>query len=401
MNAGTSPLDASPLPPRAANDRAGRFVLAQRSPEPFYAFHPRPLPPDPPLDIDAGLQDLMDRANQALGRLDGVSLLLPDPNVLLYSFVRKEAVLSSQIEGTQSSLSDLLLFEHDQAPGVPLGDVRETANYIAALNHGLGRMAGGFPLSLRLIREMHERLLTDVRGHERDAGEFRRSQNWIGGSRPATARFVPPPADEVLPAMAALELFLRDENGRTPILVKAGLAHAQFETIHPFLDGNGRIGRLLITLLLCSDGVLTHPLLYLSLYLKRHRSEYYDHLQAVRTDGAWEEWLRFFLTGVDKVARAATETVQRIVAMIAADREMIAQLGRAAGTALSVYDACVRQVLVTAPRLIAQSDLSAPAIYAALSNLEGLGILRETTGQSRGRIYAHDRYLAILNEDLE
>jgi Fic family protein len=341
----------------------------------------------------------MDRANQALGRLDGVSLLLPDPNTLLYSFVRKEAVLSSQIEGTQSSLSDLLLFEQDVVPGVPESDVKETANYIAALNHGLERMATGFPLSLRLIREMHERLLASGRGQGLDPGEFRRSQNWIGGSRPGAARFVPPPADEVTTAMGALELFLHDAPGPTPILLKAGLAHAQFETIHPFLDGNGRVGRLLVTLLLCSENVLTHPLLYMSLYLKQHRDAYYDHLQAVRTDGAWEEWLRFFLTGVDEVARSATTAIQRIVKMVAADREAVAGLGRAAGAALAVYEVCVRQVVVTAPGLIRQTTLSGPTIYAALSNLESLGILKEMTGRPRDRAYAHGPYLAILNED--
>lgn len=341
----------------------------------------------------------MDRANQALGRLDGVSLLLPDPNMLLYSFVRKEAVLSSQIEGTQSSLSDLLLFEQDVAPGVPVSDVKETANYIAALNHGLARMADGFPLSLRLIREMHGLLLADGRGQERDPGQFRTSQNWIGGSRPGVARFVPPPAHEVLPAMGALELFLHNKPGPTPILVKAGLGHAQFETIHPFLDGNGRVGRLLVTLLLCSENVLTHPLLYMSLYLKQHRDAYYDHLQAVRTDGAWEEWLGFFLTGVDQVARSATAAIRKIVEMITTDREAIAGLGRAAGAALAVYDVCVRQVVVSAPGLVSSTTVSRPTVYAALGNLESLGILRELTGKTRDRAYAHDRYLSILNED--
>ena len=272
---------------------------------------------------------MLDTANQALGRLDGVTLLLPDPDQFLYSYTRKEAVLSSQIEGTQSSLSDLLLFEHDVASGVPIEDVRETSNYIAAMSHGLERIEGGFPLSLRLIREIHERLLLGGRGAGRAPGEFRRSQNWIGGTRPGTARYVPPPHQEVLPAMGALEKFLHDDPVQTPILVKAALAHAQFETIHPFLDGNGRVGRLLITLLLAADGrVLSRPLLYLSLYLKEHRNEYYSHLMAAcRTDGTWEDWLRFFVEGIIEVARSATTTTQEIVSLVNADRERVRLLG--------------------------------------------------------------------------
>jgi cell filamentation protein, protein adenylyltransferase len=232
------------------------------------------LPPDPSLDIDSELQEFLDRGNQALGRLDGITLLLPDAGQFLYSYIRKEAVLSSRIEGTQSSLSDLLLFEQDMAPGVPIGDVEETANYIKALNHGLARLGEGFPLSNRLICEVHALLLEGGRGGERDSGEFRRIQNWIGGTRPGNATFVPPPAHEAKSAIGLLEKFIHDDPLPTPILLKAALAHAQFETIHPFLDGNGRVGRLLITLLLCSQRVLSQPLLYLSLYLKRNRSEY-------------------------------------------------------------------------------------------------------------------------------
>ncbi len=245
----------------------------------------------------------------------GITLLLPDPDQFLYSYVRKEAVLSSQIEGTQSSLPDLLLFEHDVAPGVPRDDVEETSNCVAAMNHGLRRLAEGFPLSLRPIREIHAELLS---GANKAPGEFRRTQNWIGGTRPGNARFVPPPANEVMPAMGALEKFLHDDPEPTPILIKVALAHAQFETIHPFLDGNGRVGRLLITLLLCSpdNQVLSRPLLYLSLYLKRHREVYYDHLQRVRMRGVWEDWVRFFLEGVIEVARSATDTTRRIVKLI-------------------------------------------------------------------------------------
>ena len=275
----------------------------QSGPEGYSAFVPAPLPPDPPIRIDPRTQDLLDEANQALGRLDGVTLLLSDPGQFLYSYVRKEAVLSSQIEGTQSSLSDLLLFENEAAPGVPLDDVEETSNYIAAMNHGLQRIESGeLPLSNRLLREVHALLMSGVRGGDKAPGEFRRSQNWLGGTRPGNARFVPPPATEVMAAMSDLEKFLHDDPDPTPILVKAALAHVQFETIHPFLDGNGRVGRLLITLLLCSEKVLQQPLLYLSLYFKQHRDAYYDHLQRVRTEGAWEDWLAFFLEGVIAVA---------------------------------------------------------------------------------------------------
>ncbi|KKK79242.1 hypothetical protein LCGC14_2835460, partial [marine sediment metagenome] len=250
--------------PTTGSHRAGRFIKAGDAPEVFHAFHPKPLPPDPPLRIDAGLQELSDRANQELGRLDGVTLLLPDPDQFLYSYIRKEAVLSSQIEGTQSSLSDLLLYEHDAVPGVPVEDVKETSNYIAAMSHGLRRIADGFPLSLRLVREVHGLLLKGARGSNRAPGEFRTTQNWIGGTRPGNARFVPPPAHEVPTAMGDLEKFLHDAPAKTQVLVKAALTHAQFETIHPFLDGNGRVGRLLITLLLCSQDppVLSRPLLY-------------------------------------------------------------------------------------------------------------------------------------------
>jgi Fic family protein len=387
--------------------RAGVFVEEQAGPERYAAFHPKPLPPDPPLVVDAELQRGLDRANQALGRLDGVTLLLPDPDLFLHAYIRKEAVLSSQIEGTQSSLSDLLLFEHDQAPGVPAGDVEETSNYITAMNHGLSRMRDGLPLSLRLIREVHELLLSGTRGGVAAPGEFRRTQNWIGGSRPGDARFVPPPPHEVDRAMGQLELFLHDRPVPTPILVKAALAHAQFETIHPFLDGNGRVGRLLITLLLCAEGddgtpaVLSRPLLYLSLYLKQHRDLYYEHLQRIRHEGSWEEWLRFFLDGVIAVATSATSTTQRIVGLIAADRARIGGIGRAAGSAQQVHDLVAREVVVTIPRAAATLPLSEPTVASAIGHLERLGILREVTGRARGRVWAYSDYLALLNEGTE
>src|SRR3712207_4346079 len=317
--------------PHQTSTRAGEFLQAEGGADGFWAFHPKPLPPDPPLRVDAALQRLLDEANQALGRLDGVTLLLPDPDLFLYSYIRKEAVLSSQIEGTQSSLSDLLLFENDEAPGVPLGDVRETSNYIRAMTHGVESIRQGrLPLSTRLLREVHALLLEGGRVGETSRGEFRRTQNWLGGTRPGNARFVPPPWPVVSPAMSDLEKFLHEDG--SPILVRAALSHGQFETIHPFLDGNGRVGRLVITLLLFSEGVLAKPLLYLSLYLKKHRDAYYDHLQRIRIDGDWEGWVAFFLEGVVEVAQSATETTQRILQMLDRDRSAIHALGRGAAT---------------------------------------------------------------------
>jgi len=347
--------------------------------------------------VDARLQSLLDKANQALGRLDGVTLLLPDPGQFLYSYIRKEAVLSSQIEGTQSSLSDLLLFENETAPGVPLDDVEETSNYIAAMTHGLNRIASdGLPLSNRLLREVHARLMRGVRGGDKAPGEFRRTQNWLGGTRPGNARFVPPPAHEVQPAMGDLERFLHAD---TPILIRAALAHAQFETIHPFLDGNGRVGRLLITLLLTSEGVLQQPLLYLSLHFKRHRDVYYERLQAVRTEGAWEEWIEFFLEGVIAVSSSATETARRIRTLMDRDREKIHRLGRGAASALRVHELAGRRPALTARVASEQLGLSFQTSNAALVRLEQAGILREVSGRRRGRVFVYDAYLELLLAD--
>jgi len=382
------------------NTRAGRLIEAQGGSDGYSAFHPAPLPPDPPIRIEPAIQALLDEANQALGRLDGITLLLPDPDQFLYSYIRKEAVLSSQIEGTQSSLSDLLLFENEGAPGVALDDVEETANYIAAMDHGLKRiLSGELPLCNRLLREVHERLMTGARGGDKDPGQFRRSQNWIGGSRPGNARFVPPPPTDVPAAMGNLEKYLHDDPEPTPILVKAAVAHGQFETIHPFLDGNGRVGRLLITLLLCSEGVLQRPLLYLSLYLKRHRDAYYDHLQSIRTDGGWEAWLDFFLEGVITVAGSATATTGRIVQLIEEDRERIHALGRGAATALRVHDLASRRVILGASGTAQRLGVSEPTVYSALARLEEAGILREATGRRRGRLYVYQGYLELLQAD--
>jgi Fic family protein len=387
--------------------RAGHFVTASSGSGGYKTFSPKPLPPDPPLEIDADLQRLLDQANQALGRLDGITLLLPDPDQFLYSYIRKEAVLSSQIEGTQSSLSDLLLFEHDAVPGVPVEDVRETTNYLAALNLGLRSMDEGLPLSLRLLKQAHRELLRGTRGGGTGSGEFRRVQNWLGGAGPEHARYVPPPPNEVPGAMGDLEKFLHGDPIATPALIRAALAHAQFETIHPFLDGNGRLGRLLVTLLLCSetgDGeprVLSRPLLYLSLHLKHHRDTYYERLQAIRTHGDWEGWLRFFLEGAISVATLATATTKRIVELIERDRKRINSLGRAAGSALLVFDDAIREVVLRIPETAKRLPVSEPTVATAIGNLERIGILQEITGRPRGKIFAYDEYLKILSEGTE
>jgi cell filamentation protein, protein adenylyltransferase len=321
--------------------------------------------------------------------------------VFLYTYVRKEAVLSSQIEGTQSSLSDLLLAELDEAPGVPVDDVTEVSNYVAALDHGLQRLRDGFPISNRLLREMHGILLRSGRGAAKQPGEFRRSQNWIGGTRPGNAAFVPPPPDRVEELMAALERFLNGQPVDTPPLLKAGLAHVQFETIHPFLDGNGRIGRLLIALLLTSDAVLGEPLLYLSLYFKQHRREYYALLGRVREQGGWTEWLRFFAEGVRETAEGAVTTARRLSDLFTSDLERIHTAGRSAGSAARAHAAFRERPLWTIGKLKEAIGLPVPTVTRAIAALERLGIVRETTGRKRGRVYAYDACLQVLSEGTE
>jgi Fic family protein len=342
----------------------------------------------------------MDEALVALGRLDAVTTLLPDPALFLYSYVRKEAVLSSQIEGTQSSISDLLLFEIDQAPGAPLDDVSEVSSYVGALQYGLGRIREGFPLSNRLIREMHGVLLSRGRGAEKQPGEFRRTQNWIGGSRPGNAVFVPPPPDQAIECMNALERWLHDDPGPTPPLLKAALAHVQFETIHPFLDGNGRVGRLLITLILCVHDVLHEPLLYLSLYLKQNRSAYYDHLDRVRRDGDWENWLSFFIDGVRETAAGAFDTTKRLTTLFRIDRDRVRDIRRS-GSMLQVHAALQEQPIASIANLAQRTRLTVPTVMSALQRLEQLDIVREVTGRRRGRGFSYHQYLHILNEGTE
>ena len=377
----------------------GTYITTSTAGESFKAFVPAPLPPSPSLQLTERDHDLIEKANRALGRLDGVTSMLPDVSLFIYFYVRKEAVLSSQIEGTQSSFSDLLLHEEHLAPAVPLDDVQEVSNYVAAMNHGPKRLRQDqFPLSIRLIREMHKVLLAKGRGSDKTPGEFRRSQNWLGGTRPGNARFVPPPPDRLTGCLDNLEKFLHDQPGRTPVLIKAALAHVQFETIHPFLDGNGRLGRLLITLILCAEGALTQPLLYLSLFFKQHRQEYYDRLDAVRLKGDWLGWLRFFLEGVQVTAQQAADTAGRILKLFSDDHQKVEGLGRKAGSARRVLELLQRHPVTTIPIASKKLKLSAPTVRIAVEALEGQGIVREVTGKQRDRIYIYEAYVKILDE---
>lgn len=375
--------------------RLGHYVTTSVAGEAVKAYIPAPLPPDPPIDLRR-LHGRLDRADRAVGRLDGLSALLPDADLLLYTYVRKEAVLSSQIEGTQSSLSELLLFENEAAPGVPVDDVEEVSNYVAAMQHGLRRLRKGFPLSLRLIREMHALLLRGGRGAGKTPGEFRRSQNWMGGTRPGNAAFVPPPPNRLMECLDPFEKFLHDESESLPLLVKLGLIHVQFETIHPFLDGNGRLGRLLITLLLCEKKALSEPLLYLSLFFKTHREHYYALLQRVRTEGAWEDWLAFFLEGVESTAEEATKAVKRSLALFAADRKRIQTLGRASSSALRVQEYMQKRPIANIGAISKTLGLSVPTVTASLQHLTKLGITKEMTGGRRNRVFSYTKYLAMV-----
>jgi Fic family protein len=382
------------------SSRLGAYVSTATAGETVRAFVPPPLPPDPPVDL-SGLYQHLDRANQAVGRLDGLTTLLPDTRLFLYLYVRKEALLSSQIEGTKSSFSDLLLFENEAAPGVPIDDVEGVSNYVAAMQHGLRRIKGGFPLSLRLIREIHAILLRGGRGANKTPGEFRRSQNWIGGSRPGNAAFVPPPPERMMECLDSFEHFLHDEKHKLPVLVAAGLIHVQFETIHPFLDGNGRLGRLLITLLLCAKGTLREPLLYLSLFLKAHRQHYYELLQRVRTEGVWEEWLEFFLEGTETTARQAADAAVQIIHLFKTDRKKIQTMGRKTASALAVHEYLQAHPLTKIGPAAKDLKLSIPTVTSALETLTKLRIAKESTGRRRDRLFIYPRYMHILGEGTE
>lgn len=388
------------MPKHSNSSRLGRKVTISTAGEKTTAFVPPPLPPTPSLELPR-LYRKLESANRALGRLDGITSILPDTPLFLYMYVRKEALLSSQIEGTQSSLSDLLLFESEEAPGVPLDDVQEVSSYVAAMDHGLARIRAGFPISLRLIRELHDILLSKGRGSSKQPGEFRRTQNWIGGTRPGNALFVPPPPERVMELMSDLESFIHDEEIEIPSLIKAGLVHVQFETIHPFLDGNGRLGRLLITFILCAQGILKEPILYLSLYFKSHRSQYYELLQGVRERGDWEAWLDFFLDGITETSLQAADAAREILNLFEADRMRIERLGRPAASALRVHQLLQQKPIIGIPDAAKKLGISVPTTTKSVQHLEELEIVREITGKQRGRAFAYSGYLEILSRGTE
>lgn len=374
--------------------RAGKWMVSNSGGESVRAFLPAPLPPVPSIDF-SGLQIRLEEATSSLGRLDGIATVLPGTPLFLYMYVRKEALLSSQIEGTQSSLNDLLAHEDRETPGAPIDDVTEVSNYVAAMEYGLQRLQT-LPISLRLIREIHERLMDTGRGSQLEPGHFRTSQNWIGGSRPGNAIYVPPPPEHMTQSLHDLETFLHAEDTGLPLLVRAGLAHLQFESIHPFLDGNGRLGRLLITLMLCSHGSLSQPLLYLSLYLKTHRARYYELLQHVRETGEWEAWLDFFLTGVRDTSDQAVSAAREILELFESDRRKIAALGRKASSPLRVHEFLQSRPSISVASAASKLELSEPTIRTAIGKLQSLGIVAESTGKQRNRRYSYSRYLGIL-----
>jgi len=376
----------------------GELIKITSNPEEVRAFMPRLLPPQPALNFNPRRQKLLERATLSLGRLDSITLLLPDPDIFLYAYVRREAVLSSQIEGTQSSLSDLFIFELDGKASAPIDDVTEVSNYVSALNYGIEKLANGFPLSNRLLKEMHEILLSHGRGSDKQPGEFRMSQNWIGGTRPGNAHYVPPPPQAVTQAMSDLERFIHDEEQPYSTLIKAALAHVQFETIHPFLDGNGRLGRMLISFILHHDGQLRRPLLYLSLYFKQHRDRYYELLDTVRMEGDWEAWIDFFLEGVEQTANNAVKTARTLVALFRQDEERLQLQGRRAGTVLRVFQAFCQRPVQSVTDAKSFSGLSYPAAANAMETLEKLQIVKEITGRKRNKLYMYTQYVSALNE---
>ena len=376
----------------------GRYDVTVAGGERVTAFIPNPLPPVPELVFDPMLVEKLSLASVALGRLDSLSLI---PNLFLYQYVRKEAVLSSQIEGTQSTLDDLLTFEDGDAPGVPFDDVKEVSCYVAALEHGVNRLfKDDFPLSVRLIKEMHEKLLSSGRGSEKTPGEFKRSQNWLGGNRPGNATFVPTPPHETLNAMGELESFIQSSEHGLPPLIVAGLAHVQFETIHPFLDGNGRLGRMLIPLILCDKAVLQEPFLYLSLYFKANREAYYEKLQDVRTNGDWEGWLAFFLDGIAVTATNAVDTARQMSEIYERDREKLLAAGKSSASIIRTHECLFERISANAARVVQETELTAPTINTALQTLEEFGIVRETTGKQRGKRYLYSEVHAALTTEL-
>ena len=367
---------------------------------PCSAFVPAPLPPNPPLEINNKLQGRINQAMLALGRLDAISTLLPDAHLFLYSYVRKEAVMSSQIEGTQSSLSDLMLYEMEGVPGVPMDDVQEVSCYVSALSLGIQRIRENQPITFRLVTELHQALMTSGRGINRSPGEFRTSQVWIGGHRPDEATFVPPPANEIADCWAELERFINDIPEATDPLIKAALTHVQFETIHPFMDGNGRIGRLMIPLILVEANVLHEPLLYLSVFFKKHRQTYYERLNQVRLTGDWEAWLLFFVDAVAETANQAVDTARQLNALRQKDKTRLIELGRLSGSANHILDALFEHPVASINKLIDLTGLTAATVGKSLDALDQqLGIVKEITGQKRNRAFAYTAYIEILNHE--
>ena len=380
--------------PPSPTNRAGHYVAQSTG---YKAFIPAPLPPLPDIEFDGELRTLLSNADRDTARLDAIAALLPNPDLFVSMYVRHEAVLSSQIEGTQSTLEDVLAFEADATQNDTPKDVEEVVNYVRAMNHGLKRLGQDFPLSLRLIREIHGELMQKVRGGDKSPGEFRTSQNWIGGAGSSlnSALFVPPPPQELMAALGAFENFLHEGKKTVPLLIRCGLAHAQFETIHPFLDGNGRVGRLLITLMLCEDKALSRPLLYLSVYLKAHRAEYYDRLTAIRNQGHWEPWLKFFLRGVSITARAATRTAHDIVMMRESHRSAVIKSPKA----LKLLDYLYHQPLVSPKRVATVVGCTAPTALKLVDDLQQRGWLKETTGQERNRLYRYQPYMELFHRE--
>ena len=382
-------------------EKNGHYEVWTSGGEEIHAFVPVPLPPSPPLELDGALLESLEVATLALGRLDGMVTLLPDPSLFVYVFSRKEAVLSSQIEGIQSSLLDLLTFEIDGPPAPASNDAEEVSNYVVAMECGLQMVRGGFPLSNRLMQDVHGAMFSGERGQRLQPGEFRTVQNWIGGRRPGKAVYVPPPPAAVADCMGDLERFIQTRNDGMPALVRAGLAHVQFDTIHPFVDGNGRTGRLLIICLLCEAGVLREPLLYPSLFFKRRRSDYYELLNHVRHTGDWEDWLDFFLEGLHETAEDAFTTTQRLLQLFADDRERLQRLGRRAGSTLRVHEKLMSRPVQSISDIAESAALTFPTVSSAINLLTELGIAREITGRRSDRLFAYDQYLSILSEGTE
>jgi Fic family protein len=381
------------------NKRTGIYITQKSSGESYQAYVPARLPPEPPIELTE-LYPYLEKATLALAELNSVHKTIPNTALFIYMHVRKEALLSSQIEGTQSSFSDLMLFEHNQKLKVSLEDVEEVSNYVKAISYGLERLKNGFPLCLRLLKEIHGILLAGGRGGSNQTpGEFRRSQNWIGGTRPGNALFVPPPVGQLNDCLTDFERFLHDQN--LPVLIKAGLAHVQFETIHPFLDGNGRLGRLLITLLLCVNGMLDEPILYLSLHLKQNRHTYYELLQEVRNSGTWETWLEFFLTGVYQSAKQGIQTARSLNDLFKKDLEKISLLKRARFSCEQIFEYMKRLPQVTVVLITKELKMTAPTARSALNHLTSIGVLEEVSGKKRDKVYIYRQYLDILEEGAE